>query len=179
MLINGQNFTQADIKCPTRGQSEIVSRASANPAYQIELLQTSIFYLVTKTGKVAVKTEARVFRFQNGEWSLWDTDGYDIVTEKITDLTLEREISPSSIKLRAVQRPWVDGKGENKYLGLEFHMDEKPYWTMHHKIKQGEEETVQGTRYGKIPEDRQEGWLGWLAEGVKVGFVGTKGYLKV
>lgn len=101
------------------------------------------------------------------------------MTEKITDLTLEREISPSSIKLRAVQRPWVDGKGENKYLGLEFHMDEKPYWTMHHKIKQGEEETVQGTRYGKIPEDRQEGWLGWLAEGVKVGFVGTKGYLKV
>ena len=99
--------------------------------------------------------------------------------EKITDLTLDREyLGPP--KLKAVQQPWVDGNGVNKYLGLEFARDGTS-WTLHHRIEQkdGQLTTVKGTTYYKIPEDRQEGWLEWLAEWAKVGFVGMKEYLSV
>ncbi|CAF9934117.1 MAG: hypothetical protein ALECFALPRED_005853 [Alectoria fallacina] len=179
VLINGQKCIQADLNCPSWGNSEIRSRTSTDPMYQFELLQISHFYLVTKTGDVDVQTEARVFRLQNREWSLWDTDGKGVVTKKITDLTLEPEIIPSSARLKAVPLPWVDEKGVNKYLGLDFRMSEKLYWSMHHRIEQREgETTVQSTSYLKIPVDRQEGWFRWFAEGVKLGFVGMTGYLK-
>ena len=36
---------------------------------------------------------------------------------------------------------------------------------------------MQVTKYNKIPEDRQEGWLRWLAEGARVGCAGMKGYV--
>ncbi|CAD6567377.1 MAG: hypothetical protein ASARMPREDX12_000231 [Alectoria sarmentosa] len=185
VLINGQKCTQADLNCPSRGNSEIRSRASTDPMYQFELLQISHFYLVTKTGDVAVQTEARVFRLLNREWSLWDTDSKGIVTKKITDLRLEPEIIPSSAKLKTDQQSWVDGKGVNKYLGLDFHKSEKLDWTMldwtmHHRIEQRKgETTVQSTSYHKVPGERQEGWVEWFAEGVKVGIVGMTGYLKV
>ena len=39
------------------------------------------------------------------------------------------------------------------------------------------EVTVPGTTYRKVPKDRQEGWLEWLAKGTKIGFEGMKGYL--
>lgn len=184
VLINGQKYTQADLNCPSWGDSEIRIRDPTDPMYQFELLQASIFYLVTKTGDVAMQTEARVFRLQDREWSLWDADDSGIVTKKITDLTLEPEIIPSSARLKAVQQPWVDGKGVNKYLGLDFLKSEKQDWSMlgwsmHHRIEQREEETtVQSTSYHKIPVARQEGWVRWFAEGVKVGFVGMTGYLK-
>ena len=174
MLINGQKLTQADIESPTRGVSIILSRASKHPTYPSELLQISTLFLFTKNGKGTLEQEARVFRFQNGELSLWNTDDNLIVTEKITDMTLKHEISSSLSRLKAVQQPWVDGNGENKYLGLKIYWDEEPCWTMHHKIKQGEEEMVQGTKYCKLPEDRQEGWLSRLAEGAKLGVLGTK-----
>lgn len=176
LLINGQKCTQADIIC-SWGIAEVTSCASADPLYQTELLQTSDFYIVTKTGDVALMAEARVFRFLNGEWSLWDTDGYGTVTKKITNLELAPDISPSYAELKAVERPWVDGKGENVYLGLKFYPSEEPWWTMHHSIKQGKEVTVQGTWYRKLHKDRQEGWLKWLAEGAKVGFVGMNEYV--
>ena len=71
------------------------------------------------------------------------------------------------------------GKGVSKYLGYDCHMEE-PHQLMYHRIEQEEGEiTVQGTTYCKIPEDRQEKWSRWLAERVKVGFVGMKGYLTV
>lgn len=180
MLINERKVTQADISCPSSGWCEITSRAPTDPTYQSERLQTSKFYITTKTGDLALEAEARVFRLKNGEWSLWNTDGHLTVTKKITDLTVERDYLGSFTKLRAVQLPWEDGNGVNKYLGLDFSREDT-FWMLHHRIeqKEGQVNTVQGTTYYKIPEDRQEGWLEWLAEGAKVGFVGMKEYLWV
>ncbi|CAF9935917.1 hypothetical protein IMSHALPRED_010391 [Imshaugia aleurites] len=181
MLLNDQTYTSADLTQPSYGFSEIRSRAPTDPAYQSELLQACVFYLeVTQTRDVFRQTEARVFRRRDGEWSLWSADGSGVATEKITDLALGREMYAGCAQLRAVPQPWRDENVENIYLGMEFHAGEGPYWTLYHRIKKGEGEvTVQGTTYRKIPEDRQEGWLGWLAEGAKVGFVGMKGYLGV
>ncbi len=111
MLINERKVTQADISCPSSGWCEIISRAPTDPAYKSECLQTSKFYITTKTDDLAPEAEAPVFRLRDGEWSLWNTDGHFTVTEKITDLTVERDYLGSFTKLKAVQQPWKDGNG--------------------------------------------------------------------
>ncbi len=133
------------------------------------------------------KEEARVFRLQDREWSLWNTDGTDrecAVTEKLVDLTLGQETITLFVKLKAVKLPWKDANGLNKWLGLEFCVGEEGdegYWHLYHRLEDGDgEETVEETMYRKIPEDRREGWSSCLAEAVKVHFVGmTKGFLGV
>ena len=118
MVVNGQKRNQADMRSPY-GESKITSRTPTDPAYQSELLQTSFFYLLTKNRDVATECEARVFRFQNGEWSLWNTDDNCVVTEKIADLTL-KELLPPYATLKSAQKEWKDRKGVGKYLGLNF-----------------------------------------------------------
>ena len=178
MVINGRKCTSADIE-ECWGISDITSRAPTDPAYESERLQESHFYHITRTKDVAEERESRVFRLQNGEWNFWKTDGDSVAVEKVADLTLGGEIDASSANMRAVQLPWVDGNEVNKYLGFDFHnTGEEPWWTMQHRIVWGDgSETVQGTWYSKMTEAQQEGWTKWLAEGVKKGFVGMKGYL--
>ena len=189
MLVSGQKCTQADIEPVSWGRSEIDPRTPTDPAYESELLQRSTFYIVFKNSpEIKVeKIEARIFRLQNGEWSLWNTDGTDrecAVTEKLVDLTLGQETIALFVKLKAVKLPWKDANGLNKWLGLEFCVGEEGdegYWHLYHRLEDGDgEETVEETEYRKIPEDRREGWSSWLAEAVKVQFVGVlKGFVGV
>ena len=161
MVIRDRRYTVADLKCPSTGTTEIISRPPTDPAYQSELLLSSTFsHFLKMLGEVPVKEE-RVFRLQNGEWSLWNADENKIVTEKVADLTLRHEVSSISTELRAVQLPWVDGKGLNKWLGVcfnksvEYNLD---FWQLTHRIENGEGmEMTQGTSYLKISEHQHEG----------------------
>ena len=178
-VINGRKRTQADMES-SYGESEIKCRDVTDPAYQSELLQTSKFYLLTKDGDYAIEREARVFRLQNGEWSLWDTDHHCVVTEKITDLRLmEQELMPPYATLNSVQKDWKDRKGVGKYLGLNFQMDEDLDWTMRHKVEREGKVTLEETKYRKEPEDRRKGWLERLAKGAKGGLQDMKGFFVV
>lgn len=106
------------------------------------------------------EAEARVFRLKDGEWSLWNTDRNGTVTEKITDLILiqEAERHLKFVTLKASKHAWKDGKGLNKYLGMEFYLGETLSWTMYHRLEQSEGEgTLQVTKYKKMSEDQQEG----------------------
>lgn len=185
MIIKGKKLTQADMhedyKYRAHGVTIITRRTPTDPEYEPELLQTNQFCFVTAKMDLFVHAEARVFRLQDGEWSFWNTDSSLNVTEKIADLVSAGGYhQPYELKLRAAQQPWVDGKGVNKHLGFDFCMSEEPYWMMHHRLGQKDEvPTVQLTRYTKIPEEREKGWLEWATEGIKVGFVGMKDYVEV
>lgn len=152
-------------------------KLSPDPAYQSELLQTSFFYLLTKNRDLAVECEERVFRLQNGKWSLWNTDGKGVVTEKITELTLKEPMPPSAT-LKSDQKDWKDGNGVGKYLGLKFYMGEEPSWTMYHKVEREGKVTLQETLYRKKPDPRQEGWIEWFAKGAEIGYKDMKARYK-
>ena len=174
MFIEGQSYTSADIKS-CYGKSIITSRNSTDPEYQSELLQESFFCYLTRTLDVAKQAEQRVFRLQNGEWSYWSTNGHGKATKKITDLVLIDDTSAP--RFQAKQQSFSDRNGVNKHLGLTFYMSDTPFWMMHHRIQWPDgRETVQGTTYSKIAEHRKQGWLEWLAEGVKVRFEGMREY---
>ena len=174
ITVDGESFTSAEIKaCP--GESTFISRGSTDPEYQSEILQESHFIYITTTLDVAEMYEQRVFRLQNGEWSYWSTNGHGKATKKITDLVLINVTSTPV--LRAKEERFVDRNGVNKHLGLTFHMSDKPWFEMHHRILWPDgRETVEGTTYSKLAEHRQKGWLEWLAEGVKVRFEGMRDY---
>lgn len=162
-LVSDQHQTHADIDGPARGMTKIVSRPPTHPEYDFELLEVSIFSMVTTTGAKAGGTEARVFRLKGGQWSLWNTGNGRSVTEKITDLTMEDELTPGYAKLRTVRPQWVDGRGITKYLGFDFFEYGQLWWTMHHRIeKKDGQTTLQKTTYKKLPTEKTEAWPEWL-----------------
>lgn len=91
LRINGENSTHTDIVCPAHGFSKILSRTPTNAAYQSEYLQTSTLYEdpgLTFSYKHDPWIENRVFRVQNGEWSVWIANKDGAVMGKLTDLKM-------------------------------------------------------------------------------------------
>ncbi|KAM0802344.1 hypothetical protein BDR22DRAFT_887581 [Usnea florida] len=109
---------------PIHGQSEFTSRIPTDKSYQLEYLQRSKFTVVRKTGeKPTETTEIRIFRYLNGEWSIWNSDSGGIVVGKKANLRLRHEITPPveqhnekawKASFRLVQEPVNAGKGEKR-----------------------------------------------------------------
>ena len=87
-ITDGEVFNTRDIESLSRGISDITARPPTVPGYSRELLQSSTLLIITKSGKTANILEKRVFRLQDGQWSVWnmqDIEG-DVVGSKLTDL---------------------------------------------------------------------------------------------
>lgn len=146
--IDGETFHDRHMHNPSHGVSELTSRAPTDATYEAEILQTSTIELKTKSGKEATRTEQRVFRLrQNGDWSVWNTDGDGVVTEKFTALTLKGEIEEDEPRngeryqnavLKGDKQPCMVGEeGHEKWeqdIELQFTMGREPYWVMIHEL---------------------------------------------
>ena len=174
--IHGESCTSSSADVTScYGKCTITSQASTDPEYQSELLQESEFQYVTRSLDVAEEAEQRVFRLQNGEWSYWSTNRHGTATKKITDLVLINDTG--ALRFRAKQQGFLDRSGVNKHLGFTFYVGDNPFWMMHHHVQWPDgHETMQGTTYSKKAEHRQQGWVEWLAEGVKIRFGGIWEY---
>ena len=174
-VLEPRNCTSADIVFAA-GKSHITRRESTDPDYEFELLLKSIILLDTNTHHRAVKTEHRVFRLQNGDWSYWDADEKGVVRRKIRDLQyMDNSLYP---KFTATDKPWVETDGNNRYLGLEFHLDgDEPALTITHRVRWGNgRETVEVTMYSKVGDFKHEGWSKWLMENMKAGYQRWQAY---
>ena len=95
LLFEGQEFSSSELKHHATGRSQISTRTPTDSRYQYECLQTSdLTYMVRKSVLPKKTTETRVFRFSNGEWSIWRSGSDGVALEKSAVLTLRHEIAP-------------------------------------------------------------------------------------
>ena len=103
-VVTGTHLAYPNLTGPSRGISEIVFRGSTNPAYEAELIQTTIINLRDRYHQTATKIEKRAFRIVDGKWSMWAVQtvhGYDHVAQKVTDLTMSEVAAPKQSGPRA------------------------------------------------------------------------------
>lgn len=157
--MNDQGIIRNAVMAQGLCTSKIEPRAPTDPAYQSELLHDTRLRIASTRMKLRVKTEQLVFRIQNGEWSVWDTDGNGVVTQKLADLKHQQEpTEPEASKNGPVRmdgrmttvRPWEDQRGEHelelRFLPREYRVD----MTMHHRIR-ATFGTEQVDEYERIP----------------------------
>ena len=114
--------------------------------------------MVRKSGVPKKTTETRVFRYLNGEWSIWDSDSGGIVVGKMADLRVRHEVAPSveqhnkkawEASFRLVQEPVNAAKGESNYLDLCFFLGEESKWEMCDRSNVNGRMMIQKDRYVK------------------------------
>ena len=78
--------------------------------------------LCTTSGDSATIEEKRAFRIKNGQWSLWRVDQFNVVGEKLADLTMEEVRAPQRVgpletdvvqKVMLFGGPWRDRFGNH------------------------------------------------------------------
>lgn len=175
-IINGEKVTNTDIVSPSYGSSRVTPSICTDPAFhEYELLQNIALKLVTKGGKEAIKTENRVFRLQNGKWSIWDADSNGVAVDKFMDLTLGNKVldpvmlgtgRDQEAMLTAEQQPWVDEENEVNYLSFDGTIGEGVHWQIYRRVSgrdwfgsvisvmmQGDEYLPRGARFRWLVEE--------------------------
>ena len=129
---------QGHLKETSVGDSEIIPRTTMDAAYEEELLQTSTFSVVAEETE---KTEKRVFRLKNGDWSFWAADRNGTVTKKLADLKLGPEVAPPSVGNQMATLE-ASTRGE-VFMKLDFCIGPKAWWSMRHQAKNEGGETME------------------------------------
>ena len=90
------------------------------------------------------------------------------------------EYNDPSPKFTAINQPWNETYGSNRYLGLEFSFSSgKLRLTITHRIEwENGRKTVEVTAYRKVGEFEQQGWSEWLKEEMKAGYQRRQAYGK-